>query len=255
MRKIAISDGPAAATAYPEDRGFTPFGISVSHPVISPGSAALSLWRHDLDLGGGFSLNRPREDHLFYVLSGEIEVGDTPMGSASVVCVAFNAEATLRATRAQTVLLHFVGDAPSRPPKPGGCVHLIPQGGVLVTAWSTTGLFKTLYADARCPTCSLWLHKDEMAPGFSVPPHCHSEDEIIAITNGQLMLGARALPADAAIAVSENAYYSFMAGETGLTFLNFRQSDPSVMVKGADPAIWRREHDLIQAQYAKSHTA
>jgi hypothetical protein len=89
-------------------------------------------------------------------------------------------------------------------------VHFI-GGGSVPQADRTPGyedVGSSLIADVRCPTRDLWLHGNVYRGGYEVGRHSHSEDEIILVTSGEIVLGARHYGPDTAIAVAKNTIYS-----------------------------------------------
>ena len=65
-------------------------------------------------------------------------------------------------------------------------------------------------------------------------PHSHSQDEIIYVATGGIALGARQVPAGAAIAVPADRRYGFRGDDAGFALLNYRQG-PSYF-SGSDGA-------------------
>jgi hypothetical protein len=90
-----------------------------------------------------------------------------------------------------------------------------------------------MHADSACPTCELWLHENHFPPMAPLSPeaqakgvHCHSEDEIIFVTSGQIRLGNRLFDAGTAVAIAADTLYSLSAGPDGMSFINFRAATP-----------------------------
>jgi len=109
-------------------------------------------------------------------------------------------------------------------------------------------LAHSIYLDSSCEHCRLWLHRTTAdTSGYYVPPHYHSEDEIIVITDGQMQVGARFLGVGGAIAIAERAAYSFRAGPEGLSFINFRNADPYYALAGAGDQGFFSERALLQS--------
>ena len=244
--KVLVSDGLMEPAAFPRRPGLMLSGDAVSRPGLPPEKSTLEVWQHELTPGAEIRLTQPEEDHVFYVLRGAMRVGDAEVGECGAMCVGRNAEATLQAGREGAAVVHYLGDAATRPDKPGGCVHILPEKGILYFEDSRGGFNRIaiLYADSDCPNCSVWLHKQNNQAGKFTFPHSHSADEVISVLDGELMLGTRALTAGSAVAVAKNAFYSFTTGPSGLVFLNFRQDDPSHLRKGEDPSKAKLERDM-----------
>ena len=113
--------------------------------------------------------------------------------------------------------------------KAGGAVHFIAaeqvpdnRGRVPDTDLAASALM----ADASCASCDLWLHANWFPEGMTVGLHYHSEDEIILVTRGEIILGNRRLGAGTAVSVAKNAVYTFTAGAGGMDMVNFRAGSP-----------------------------
>jgi quercetin dioxygenase-like cupin family protein len=72
---------------------------------------------------------------------------------------------------------------------------------------------------------TLQLFQIDMGPDAEVEPHAHTEDEIIYILGGTILVGARTLGAGDALYVAKDTLYGFKTGPDGCTFLNFRPTD------------------------------
>ena len=59
-------------------------------------------------------------------------------------------------------------------------------------------------------------------PNTLIEPHAHSDDEIIYVVDGELVLGARVLGAGASLYVAGGTLYGFSAGAVGARILVFR---------------------------------
>jgi quercetin dioxygenase-like cupin family protein len=68
----------------------------------------------------------------------------------------------------------------------------------------------------------LELFEVEFQPDAIVQAHAHSASEIIYVTRGELVLGARRCGPGSAIYIDADTLYGFRAGPEGATFLNFR---------------------------------
>ena len=78
------------------------------------------------------------------------------------------------------------------------------------------------------------LFEVRIDPGVEVRTHAHGEDEIIAVVEGELQVGARVLRAGSSILVEGQTLYGFTAGPEGVRFLNFRpRADHNYWTKAA----------------------
>lgn len=199
-------------------------------------------------------------DQLAYVWGGAVDAGGRRLDTGSSLIVEHGASLQVVGAAEISALLAFSAAQPPAEARAGGHVHLLPAehaprsdalGGV-------EGLGGTMHADADCPTCALWLHENQFA-GRDAPPqgdeagvHCHSEDEIIFVVEGDLRLGDRLYGPGAALAIAAGGFYSFSPGPDGLRFVNFRAGRPSDIRFKKGPAIsetayWRER--LPRPQY------
>ena len=61
-----------------------------------------------------------------------------------------------------------------------------------------------------------------LAPGFETPVHTHTQDEIIYVIEGSLLLGKRTLGPGSVLLIQQDTQYQFQAGEDGVRFMNTR---------------------------------
>ena len=246
--KVVVSDGLLDAAPFPPVEGLELAGSVTSRAGLPEGASTLSVWQHELAPGARIDLSGAAADHAFYVQLGEVRIGDEALGAHCAVCVGRGGVAILAAGDEGATVLHYLGDAETRPDKPGGCVHVLHDRGILAREDRTGGFHRllVLYADSDCPTCSVWLHKQNNEAGKFTHPHAHSADEVISVIEGGLLLGTRALNQGGSVAVAKDSFYSFRTGPSGLTFLNFRQDDPTYLKKGADPSQRKSEREMIR---------
>ena len=65
--------------------------------------------------------------------------------------------------------------------------------------------------------------------------HFHTEDEIIVITGGEMLVGKQPRPRGTALAVDANTLYGFGCSDKGLSFVNFRPCEPWFGKPGIEP--------------------
>ena len=182
--------------------------------------------------------------HLAYVWEGSVTVGDRRLGPGSMIIVEHRA-GTEAVADGDAALLVFNTSAASTdlPKRAGGHVHLLPAEDVphVDRLSATANVGAALYADSDCPTCEFWLHANHFhEPDYSVAAHFHSEDEVIVVTSGAIMLGQRRYGRGTAIAIPQRTVYAFRTGPEGLSFINFRPSRPSYGLRGATEMIDER---------------
>lgn len=195
---------------------------------------ALQLHRIDLGAGRTMRLDAGLTDRLIYVWQGAIKVGGDRLGAGSSVIAERDARLGIAGGGERSVLLMFASATPTRHPRPGGGIHLLPaeQAPRSDSLGGSPGLGGVMHADADSPTCSLWLHENHFpgsaapTPGDKAGVHSHSEDEIIFVIGGGMRLGQKVYGPGTAIAIAANTLYSFTAGPEGLRFVNFRAGMP-----------------------------
>ncbi|MFT4027982.1 MAG: hypothetical protein QM676_14470 [Novosphingobium sp.] len=194
------------------------------------GDAPIHLHAHELAAGAELGFEPWPVERLVYVRTGAAELGGTALPQGSVAIVERGAAAALRGAEACELLV-FHGAAPAI--RAGGHVHLLPRDRApRVPSLGASGVGGTLFADAQCPTCAVWLHENRFPAGAAAPAspeagiHSHEEDEIIFVTGGAMLLGNRRVGPGTAIAIAADTMYSFLPAPEGLTFINFRAGLP-----------------------------
>jgi hypothetical protein len=218
----------ATSAPFPAQTGVTAFGTLACRALISAVDRPISLWVHEVAAGAGIRFSGPTKGHALYLLSGSVDAGGRIAEEGGAVIVEHGATATLTALGGGATLVHFHRPEahPEAPRKAGGCVHVVGEHGIFQTESPNTGGNQTLYADAECPTCDLWLHKTHIPANFKVIPHFHTEDETQFSLEGGIYLGNRLLGKHSALAVDANTVYTFTVAEQGITYLNFRPTEP-----------------------------
>ncbi|MCB2060134.1 MAG: hypothetical protein R3E09_08950 [Novosphingobium sp.] len=195
----------------------------------------LHLYLHILKPGDRLEIG-PREiDTLVYVWKGQVEAGGRRLASGSSLIVEHGESVAVSVGSGKALLLSFTAASPPEKPRAGGHVHLLPAENVPRSDnLGDSGVGGGMHFDASLPTCEIWLHENHFGPGEAPPPeesergvHCHSEDEIIFVTNGQIRLGNKLCGPGTALAIAADTMYSFTPGPEGLSFINFRAGTPS----------------------------
>jgi len=134
--------------------------------------------------------------------------------------------------------------------KSGGHVHQVGPDGLVRIRNEEYDVTTTFWLDSKCSHCDLWLHQSKIVtPRAQSHPHFHTEDEIIVVVQGGLILGRRILKVGTALAVDKGTVYSFGVDEGGLSFINFRPTEPYFVMMSRDgpknEPISEREHMSI----------
>jgi hypothetical protein len=209
-------------------------GSVEARSLIAHNSSTLHLHYLTLNPGSSVTWTQPASDFCVYVLNGQVEVNGTPLDERGCFVVEHGGDAQVTSAKGATLAMFQDRNPTAR--KPGGHVHLIRHEDVPNNSGEDHGDLadSSLIADATCPTCDMWLHGNLFPEGNSVGLHSHSEDEIILITSGEIVLGARRFGPNTAVAVGKDAMYQFTAGSGGMGFVNFRAGSPSAKHPGDD---------------------
>ena len=194
----------------------------------------LHLYLHIFKPGDRLEIG-PREiDTLFYVWKGEVEAGGRKLAAGSSLLVEHGGSVAIAVGQGQALLISFAAAKPPAQPRAGGNVHLLPADRVpRADNLGESGVGGGMHYDSSLPTCEVWPHENHFGPGEAPSPedakrgvHCHSEDEIIFVTDGQIRLGNKLCGPGTALAIAADTMYSFTPGPEGLSFINFRAGTP-----------------------------
>jgi len=234
--------------AFPQLSGMSKAGEVTTRSVIRP-DQRLVLWAHQLAPGSSIHWQSPKFGHVLYVWEGDAQVNETAVDSKSAIVVEHNSDSAVEAGSSGAPILHF-HQCESDPPmttKAGGHVHIPPRGGLFSHDDPSRHGTNTVWADADCPTCDLWLHKSAFRKARpQSEPHMHNEDEIIFVVDGETIVG-KFHPPGTAIAVSAETIYAFGVAEGGTAFINFRATNPFVKMteRGKPVTDWISERDAM----------
>lgn len=238
---------------FPDLSGATASGAVKSRSVIAD-EKALFLWVHELAPGASLRWESPKYDHLLYLWKGELRVDGASAGAGQVVVIEHHANALLEAGDAGATIVHF-HQSESQPlltNRAGGHVHVVAKEGLFSTWDEQRHATHTVWADAHCATCELWLHRSAFGkPRLQSEPHMHNEDEIIFVIEGGTIVG-RVYGPGTAIAVAAGTVYTFGVAEGGTTFINFRATDPFVKMtdRGKPVGEWISEWAFMRNEAA-----
>ena len=196
--------------------------------VVSP--EGFSLWMLLADLDDGTAIEWPSRhgDEAVYVLSGALEIDGrvTPAKGAAIVeaDVATTARA-IGATRA----VHMGPEDPAQPADgingPAAAsvhgVHVVGPRGTYANTTDTTD--SHYYADSSCPTCRLTLLSVGRSFAYESEPHSHTQDELIHVVSGSILLGRRRVGVGDTLAITAGARYGFRGDDDGFVFVNYRR--------------------------------
>jgi hypothetical protein len=198
-----------------------------SHPVFASSPILLHCYR--VAEGGSLAIDDAGAGQAVFIRSGEVEVAGQLVGAGGSIVIEHGAGITVSARSPADLLSFANGVGNAKPTRAGGHVHILPPGAVprSLDFHGDRRAGGALFADAACPTCEMWLHETILHPGgHDTPVHSHSEDEVIVVLDGEIVLGRRGYGPGTAIAIARETLYGFRSGEQGLVFINFRPHSP-----------------------------
>lgn len=174
-------------------------------------------------------------DCLVYVWTGAVSADGVALPAGSSLLVEHGRMLELTGAGQGAELLLYTAAPGHAEPRAGGHVHLLPVDRVPRAAQlpGASGVGGGIHFDSACATCEIWLHENHFPPSEPLTPeqeargvHCHSEDEIIFVTAGSMLLGRKRVGPGTALAIHADTMYSFQTGPDGLSFVNFRAGTP-----------------------------
>ena len=206
-----------------------------------------SLWvrRQQLAAGERLVLDEAHGDEAVFVQDGSLvfEGRELEVGGAAVIEA--GASATFLGGTAGATIVHF-GPTDPQPPTTGAYgpphdaprgVHLIGPAGLL--AIEQPGRSTRFFADSACETCRITLFSTARNQTFRSASHSHSEDEILYVLDGEIVVGGETLHPNMGVAIPGGVPYGFRSGEQGFRFLNYRR-DVSTYRRSVD------KHEVLE---------
>jgi hypothetical protein len=229
-------DAVTAGAAYAAPRAAT--GVERSRRV-SPDDYPLWMVVTDLSDGGELVWDAEHGDDGVYVLSGALEVDGHRCPTGGALIVESGVRAAARAVGPTTVVHCGAHDATppadglyGAPQAEGHTVHVVGDGG-----WFRSGdrerVVATWFADSTCPTCRIsFFHVWRGEGGVRDRSHTHTQDELIFVVGGSVVVAGVEHGPGSCLAVPANLRYSLTSGPEGNAFLNYRRD---VSVQGYAP--------------------
>lgn len=243
MAKFSIIDETALASVSDYPVPFATVEGSVVARRVSPD--AYSTWLVSAELADHSVLRWPagHGDEAVYVVSGALDVDGLVCPADGCVVVESGVAATARAigpTRVVHVGPYAVeppGDGLYGPPdSTGHGVHVVGPGGWFASG-SRERVVARWFADSTCPTCRVSFFHVARADGLVKDlPHTHTQDEIIYILGGSVIIGRHEYGPGHVIAIPANIRYSLTTGARGMAFLNYRRDVSTQAYGAAKPA-------------------
>jgi len=203
---------------------------------LSPDPYSIWMTVSELDAGGTIEWDDDHGDDGVYVISGALDV-DAPTAtevsrcpSDGAVIVESGVTCTARAVGVTTVV--HCGARDAEPPANGlyeapaatdHGVHVVGERG-----WFSSGDRERVavrwFADSTCPTCRIALfHVVRAEGGVRDRSHTHTQDELIYVVGGSVVVGGLEHRAGTCLAISADTRYSLTSGDHGFAILNYRR--------------------------------
>jgi hypothetical protein len=226
-------DDVVPSTGYAAPRRAS--GVRWSKPV-SPEPYSIWMVVSEIDDGGTIEWDDDHGDDGVYVMSGALDVDAATLPEVSrcprdgAVIVESGVTCTARAVGTTTVV--HCGARDSEPPSDGLYDAPDPTGhGVHVVGehgWFSSGDRERVtvrwFADSTCPTCRIALfHVVRTEGGVRDRSHTHTEDELIYVVGGSVVVGGAEHGAGTCLAIPATTRYSLTSGDHGFAILNHRR--------------------------------
>ena len=196
---------------------------------VSPEDYSIWMVVAELEDGAEIHWESSHSDDGVYVMQGELDVDGRRCPTDGAVIVESDASCVVRAV-GPTRILHAgsVDNTPPAdglygPPEPKGHgVHVVGEQG-----WYASGNRESViarwFSDSTCATCRIALfHVFRSEAGVKDIPHRHTQDELIYVLGGSIVMGRREFHPDTVLAIPANMQYSLTSGRDGFAFVNFR---------------------------------
>lgn len=229
--------------------------------AASPAGASIWMQQVELEPGSRLVWDPEHGDEALFVESGELAIGGRRCGAGGALVIEAGAAPQLDVASAARILHmgprdgHRERDAASHWPERATRnattrateraatnaatnspkVHVVAARGVFETR--EPGRDVRFFADATCPSCSLWLLYTSRTIAYESPVHTHSQDELVHVLHGEIQVGSLAAGPGETIFVAANQPYQFRAGPGGFGFLNYRQAASLMTIRATGQQI------------------
>lgn len=230
MAKFSIIDAATVPEAPVYPAPFATLAGGMRARRVSPDGYSTWLVLADLDDGATIRWPATHGDEGVYVVSGALDVEGHECPADGCLIVESGVEASARAV-GPTRVVHVgpfdptpPADGLYGPPEPDGHgVHVVGPGG-----WYASGgrehVVARWFADSTCPTCRIsFFHVARADAHAKDIPHTHTQDEIIFILGGSIVIGRHEYGPGHAVCIPANVRYSVTTGAHGMAFLNYRR--------------------------------
>ncbi|MFO0691186.1 MAG: hypothetical protein U0900_20980 [Myxococcota bacterium] len=229
MRRIEVVQGDGA---FVEGRAPVPGGrlVGVGRSRLeSPLQASIWMCTALFEAGATLAWDAAHGEEAFYVEQGEVAIDDRVCPAGSAIILEAKAAPTLRALAPSRVL--HMGAYDETPPRAAArgsegvaapAIHVVGPRGVYEAI--EPGRAARFFADATCPTCSVWLLLTSRSIEYESPIHSHAQDELIHLLSGEIRIGSLTLRPGDTVFIAADQVYRFRSGPEGFAFLNYRRA-------------------------------
>lgn len=189
---------------------------------LTPDDFPLQMYVTQLDAGGTLRWNEHHDDEAIYVMSGSLQVVDTPCVAGGAVVVEAGVAMEVFVTE-DAAIVHCARAPEALSTNRGGrCAHVVEPTGWYQSG-ARDGVSAVWFTDSTCPTCDVALFRvDKEAEKGAGPNHSHSADELIYVLDGSLRFGRQDLEPGTCLSIAANQRYTVGPGDHGYSFLNYR---------------------------------
>lgn len=201
---------------------------------VSPDDYSIWMVESRLEDGAELRWSAPHSDDGVYVIEGELDVehaGTTRRcPTRGAVIVESDLECTARAI-GPTRIVHVGAYDPAppenglngTPSKEGRTVHVVGDQGWFQSGNGEAYLARWFADSTQEASRIAFFHVTLNLPNRRDTPHSHSQDELIYIMDGSLVMGRSEYTPGTCLALPADVRYSVTTGDKGLAFLNFRR--------------------------------
>ena len=229
MAKFTIVDEASVPVVDVYPAPFATVHGAVSARRVSPDR--YSTWLIVADLADGAVISWPERhgDEGVYVVSGALDIDRRVCPADACVIVESNVVTRVTA-RGATRVVHVgpydpappAGDLYGPPTVSDHGVHVVGPGGWFASG-SRERVVARWFADSTCATCRIsFFHVARADALVKDLPHTHTQDEIIYVLDGSVIVGRHEYGRGHVLCIPANVRYSVTTGPRGMAFLNYR---------------------------------
>lgn len=178
-----------------------------------------------------------RGDEAVFVLGGEVEIDGERCAARSGIVIEAGAVTVLRAATNAHLLRLYSVVGPSwqliGPPLRRGGIHVTPPVPAPRPGDSPTQHF---FADSYCDSCRINVFQVSAGQRITSYSHYHSEDEIIFVLDGKLLIAQQRVGEGSSVFVPAGRRYR-LTTRSAFSYVNFRPDASTVTIGSRRPPV------------------